>query len=506
MANQDLKPFERPLERIIPIADWSSTIQDVELIQDEFTHETALYVSLTSSLPDLFAPNDERFKKVFLYFKNSRHKGVWRIKEVFSSRKELICENRERSDGTRCTWELDAEIAVDPRIFEKKNQKNIEDSMSIGYIEDRHVVVVKREEVDESLPEIVRLTPPLLIGCRATILSISCISLVDQSFIADVQCVFTIRDVGKILKSEADDRCNALRAQTEIFDIEKAVKEFTSYYELERLVGFRHCRDKLDEEESKHVSLGEPDAEMNPRYNYSFIYRRNAVYNSSFNLRMYPFDEQIIKIAVIFNLDQYSAKLTENLRSRSLFLYQNFHLDDIFNVVNQQQVDTEISFSNPAFSSVNSSYSVVQYGVTLRRKHSYFIGNFILPIMMITGLSLTSFDVEGLEGRLQVTSSLWLTIVTYKLMLIDILPPISYFTFLNYYVIFCFFYIALVAIFNLYPEEESVRKRTEQVERNGLAVFFILAHLSGFLYLHVFVFRLVRHILYYSVYSLSLSL
>ena len=95
------------------------------------------------------------------------------------------------------------------------------------------------------------------------------------------------------------------------------------------------------------------------------------------------------------------------------------------------------------------------FTLRLRRNAGYYITNVALPISVLTALNALSIGIREIDGsrigtgeRLALTFTLILTAVAYKFVVADVLPNVSYQTFLDVYVLICFFFMVLAAVEN----------------------------------------------------------
>uniref|UniRef100_A0A7S1PLF3 Neurotransmitter-gated ion-channel transmembrane domain-containing protein n=1 Tax=Alexandrium catenella TaxID=2925 RepID=A0A7S1PLF3_ALECA len=91
---------------------------------------------------------------------------------------------------------------------------------------------------------------------------------------------------------------------------------------------------------------------------------------------------------------------------------------------------------------------VLAIDVKTRRKASYYLMNVALVMFVIISLVLCSWAVHpgDIQARHNVDYMLLLTAVAYKLVLCSTLPPVSYVTIMDVYIMFGFFFLTLVII------------------------------------------------------------
>lgn len=86
--------------------------------------------------------------------------------------------------------------------------------------------------------------------------------------------------------------------------------------------------------------------------------------------------------------------------------------------------------------------------VKTSRKATYYMVNVAFVMLVIVSLSLTAWAVHpgDVNARHSVEFSLILTAVAFKLVLTSLLPPVSYVTLMDVYILFGFFFLSVVVI------------------------------------------------------------
>eukprot|EP00112_Aurelia_sp_Birch-Aquarium-sp1_P011351 Seg2388.1 transcript_id=Seg2388.1/GoldUCD/mRNA.D3Y31 product="Neuronal acetylcholine receptor subunit alpha-7" protein_id=Seg2388.1/GoldUCD/D3Y31 len=88
-------------------------------------------------------------------------------------------------------------------------------------------------------------------------------------------------------------------------------------------------------------------------------------------------------------------------------------------------------------------FSVFKFAFSIRRKYSFFVSNIIVLLALISFMSLGPFCVpqSDIGDRMSIIFTLLLTAVTFKFVVSQSLPKISYQTVLDQYVLLCIIYI-----------------------------------------------------------------
>lgn len=93
-------------------------------------------------------------------------------------------------------------------------------------------------------------------------------------------------------------------------------------------------------------------------------------------------------------------------------------------------------------------YSSLSLKVKIARKSHYYMINVAMVMLLICSFVLCSWAIHpaNIEGRYAVDFTLILTAVAFKLVLTSMLPPVSYMTLLDKYVMAGFMYLTLITI------------------------------------------------------------
>ena len=194
----------------------------------------------------------------------------------------------------------------------------------------------------------------------------------------------------------------------------------------------------------KHEVL--PPSEGHSR-NVQLSYRVKGRFKTVFSLRGFPFDYQTLSIAVSSKWTDAVVQFSHNVMIPSAISCSNFP-------------DQEWELHDYVFSEIPSTdkksfghfsllkYSSCEFKVQIRRKYSYFLYNVVLLMFLITSLSFVSFSIESSEvgERLGVCLTLLLTAVAFNFVVSGSLPPVSYLTLLDKYVLGCLLFIFTVTI------------------------------------------------------------
>eukprot|EP00054_Salpingoeca_dolichothecata_P026878 m.194172 g.194172 ORF g.194172 m.194172 type:complete len:252 (+) comp25791_c0_seq3:377-1132(+) len=140
-----------------------------------------------------------------------------------------------------------------------------------------------------------------------------------------------------------------------------------------------------------------------------------------------------------------------------VFLYLSFRVSyPIPHFVFPHQVweflglEMSASKTDPADSSSNKEYCIIDITIKLRRRPTFYIYNVAIPMFFLTTMSACSWSIdrEDIPSRLSVTLTLLLTAVAYKIVISSELPAVSYVTALDSYILTCTGFLALVVLQN----------------------------------------------------------
>lgn len=173
----------------------------------------------------------------------------------------------------------------------------------------------------------------------------------------------------------------------------------------------------------------------------------HAVARRELKLRRYPFDQQRLEAEFqILGFDRSQVVLIGTGKPVSADIESirvpQWHLKSVSGGIR------EISAPYQSGTGTSSSF-VVSFDV---RRQSFFIVRLVfLPLLIVVGLSWCVFwmDRASLADRMSVTFVGLLTAVAYQAMLGDIMPHISYITFINAFISLSFLLMSATAVVNL---------------------------------------------------------
>mmetsp|Transcript_12914 Transcript_12914/g.19421 ORF Transcript_12914/g.19421 Transcript_12914/m.19421 type:complete len:416 (+) Transcript_12914:283-1530(+) len=178
--------------------------------------------------------------------------------------------------------------------------------------------------------------------------------------------------------------------------------------------------------------------------------RLRGTFRQPLDLHDFPFDTQSLQIV-----------LSEQEHGCAPFRSVNFALQDAGGWKYRNTISQRVGDMMPEWevhypfdlAEANNTFTASQhptYTLTLpvRRKAGFYIWNIMIPFSLISGLTLTCFALppEEINDRLTIVMTMILTAVAFKFVASQGLPPISYLTFLDKYVLIMLFGMFLLGI------------------------------------------------------------
>ena len=210
-------------------------------------------------------------------------------------------------------------------------------------------------------------------------------------------------------------------------------------------------------------------------------FRVIARFKTLFSLHNFPFDYQTLKIQISSKWSSLAVVFDTTPNIPCVLSNANF--------LGQEEWDLLDHVISKASSTAEDSskvslihYSVFTFEFHIKRKYSYFLTNIVFLMFLISLLSFTTFFVspDNTGERLSVILTLLLTAVTFKFVVSQSLPPVSYLTVLDWYVLTSVIFIFAVAIENSIVakiQNEKSRKLFDHVSWGVTGLIFVLIHM-----------------------------
>ena len=204
-------------------------------------------------------------------------------------------------------------------------------------------------------------------------------------------------------------------------------------------------------------------------------------FKSQFMLHCFPFDIQTLKIQISSKWSNTVLIFDRTPNIPCVLSNKNFLGKDEWNLLDH--VITKGATSSEDSSKVSLiSYSTFGFEFHIRRRYSYYLTNIVFMMFLISLLSFTTFfiDPDSTGDRLSVILTLLLTAVTFKFVVSQSLPPVSYLTVLDWYVLTSVIFIFAVALENsIVSKIKTVdgRKLFDNLSCGIASLSFVLIHL-----------------------------
>jgi hypothetical protein len=188
----------------------------------------------------------------------------------------------------------------------------------------------------------------------------------------------------------------------------------------------------------------------------------NAVGKIDLDLRRYPIDQQ--RLEAIFHVLGFDSNELV-LRLEPDYNDGDLNIDETFRLPQWQLtgISSSIGTRNTPLIGKGATTSTFTVSIDVQRSAYYILRLVILPLIIIVMLSWSVFwmDTSSLGDRISVSFIGILTVVTYQVILSEILPRISYTTLINDgFLSFSFFIMSMTVFVNL---------RVGYLDRHGMS-------------------------------------
>jgi len=182
--------------------------------------------------------------------------------------------------------------------------------------------------------------------------------------------------------------------------------------------------------------------------------RFNGVFFEYMELQRFPFDVQDLQVTLACNCrttGRVSVDLVVAKDAISAVVpagFQLFHLWDLVSTSSEDARSGAVTLTPTLWGPrPDRKFPAVIIGTRVKRRHSYYVVNIMVPMVMFVLLSMLQWVVPRYDApsRLSITLTLVLTAAAYKFAVSTMMPAISYLTILDKYVIFCWLTIMAAA-------------------------------------------------------------
>eukprot|EP00939_MAST-03C_sp_MAST-3C-sp1_P004124 g4124.t1 len=332
--------------------------------------------------------------------------------------------NRDEDDS------FDAPTPTSPKRRKEKKRARDRDQSLVRSALFSHVGKNFREYAKRQGLDIVDAIPQVQVCVK--VLSISYIDIVQHTFRADLLCMYDWEDKS-VLRYV---RSNVNKEDTDIeftaIDFDKHFVPCIEYHnaqQLELVGGLAPPR--LKDLHSGRVTITQ---------------RVSAVFRTRYDLRLFPFDSQILEIRLKSkNVHHVIGHKSANVQLENPVTWRG---KKGHSVSSEADWLAEWDIATIDGAPDGKHHSMYRIQVCVLRDSSSTFSNLVLPLATILLLSFTAYFVpaEDIADRLQISVTMLLTTMTFKFILSDILPSVPYRTVLDNYVIRALMTISLQGV------------------------------------------------------------
>jgi len=287
--------------------------------------------------------------------------------------------------------------------------------------------------------------PPLVLHTRCSIFSVDHVNIECHTFRADLYVELR------------------MRAITQMQDPVHVRELLSIIHADENRIEFRNASEYTQDKEVwvDHV----PSPLVKGAFDYCFKIRAKALFNEPWDLRSFPFDVQEVNVVLTMGTSARYLTLAANEETPSLFQAEaGVQLSSIFELGLHDLVLTVPMVSEPSESSAGSVYPRCVFRTYLRRRATKYLWTMLVPMGVITMLMALSsgseytFDAltSGAEhvymataDRLNVTLTLILTAVAFKIVVSHSAPRTHSLTLLDAHHLVCFLFLLVAVLENV---------------------------------------------------------
>ena len=210
------------------------------------------------------------------------------------------------------------------------------------------------------------------------------------------------------------------------------------------------------------------------QYKYTIAGR----FAEEFELRKFPMDVQMLSVifsSAIPACDGSGAPLLRFGAPRTVVIQRsNFMASNVYDSGRRC-----VYASGTTVAEESTSMTVrprIICSVVVSRKPEYFLWSVYVPLLLLTGLTLGTFQVpkEDVADRLAVAVTLVLTATTFKFVVADDLPRLSYTTWLDQTILTAFYFVLLVALEVVLAHSFFSTAAERWISRAGIALWLLL--------------------------------
>lgn len=157
--------------------------------------------------------------------------------------------------------------------------------------------------------------------------------------------------------------------------------------------------------------------------------RFNAVFATSMDFKMFPFDTQVFTIQLeAFSYDNKKLVFLQTKNPKDFFIEG---MSEEWKVIDKKAYVNTQDYSHLSEDGNAVGFSRYNQEVVAKRKIQYYLLQFILPLFLIITISWSVFWISNLSDQLATNFTLMLTVVAFNFNTSNILPSLPYSTFME---------------------------------------------------------------------------
>jgi hypothetical protein len=209
-------------------------------------------------------------------------------------------------------------------------------------------------------------------------------------------------------------------------------------------------------------------AQVNPDGTVSYRQRYQGDITIHIDYTDFPFDNHMFKIQLVAPLTKEIKFVTDTSLTGQA---------DTFSI--QEWIISKGEMQNEPYKVLSYEFEACAYQFNASRNLGYYIWKVFIPLILVVFMSWLVFwiDPTKIEAQLAVSATAMLTIIAYQITLSNMLPRISYFTRLDYFIVgsnILVFLALLEAVMSSAIARNNKEKTARNLDRSSRIVFPIL--------------------------------
>lgn len=223
----------------------------------------------------------------------------------------------------------------------------------------------------------------------------------------------------------------------------------------------------------------------------AMVYERRRIkgcFLENLELDEFPFDTQDLTLTVTTERSEAEIELEEDNSEISSINVQSFVDEQEWRL--HSHVETWKRLTTRIYQNSKYKHAALSTSCRASRRPGFFIWNIFLVMLFICSLAFATFTVELAlpQNRLQLSFILLLTTITFKFVVSQTLPRISYLTYLDKYILTSMGILCAVCVWHsIVPVLKYNMKLAETVDRCAFVILgsiYFMFHVIFFLYIY----------------------